>query len=184
MKKAIVTKLIAAMVASHVNTVTSTSAGRLFDAAASLLGLRNSSSFEGEAAMDLQFAAERATQLPPLWHEPPSLAGTALPTNALLLKLARARLDGIPVEQLAYQFHLSLAEMIAAACENARKSTSLNTCALSGGCFQNTLLTSLCATLLRQRGFRVLLHSLTPPNDGAIALGQALFAICKVNLRV
>ncbi|MBR0457651.1 MAG: carbamoyltransferase HypF [Victivallales bacterium] len=171
-------RLIATMVANRINTVLSTSAGRLFDAAAALLGLRNSSSFEGEAAMDLQFAAERASAHSPLWHEDASFTN-CLPTSTLLLKLARARLEGIPIERLAYQFHLSLAEMITSACIHARNTTGLQTCALSGGCFQNTLLTSLCANLLRQNGFHVLLHSLTPPNDGSIALGQVLFALAS-----
>jgi hydrogenase maturation protein HypF len=66
--------------------------------------------------------------------------------------------------------------MIANSCEEARIFSRLNRCALSGGTFQNRLLLDLCVKELKQREFDILLHSLVPPNDGGIALGQALAA--------
>ena len=71
--------------------------------------------------------------------------------------------------------------MIAAACRKVRDRRKRNICALSGGVFQNRLLTELCVKQLRADGFRVLLHSMVPPNDGGIALGQALAATAKLN---
>ena len=65
-------------------------------------------------------------------------------------------------------------------CRNLRKEQGLNTAALSGGVFQNTLLLSLCCEKLRKDGFTVLTHRLVPPNDGGIALGQAVAAMQKL----
>lgn len=125
----------------QVNCVKSTSAGRLFDACAALLGLKGNSSFEGEAAMALEFAAA-------------------------------------DIDSPAYKFHEDLARWTAAACEKARESCRLSTVALSGGVFQNTLLTALTRTHLTAAGFRVLTHRHIPPNDGGISIGQALYGLC------
>ena len=71
---------------------------------------------------------------------------------------------------------MGLSELIAAGCRQAREDTGIETVALSGGCYQNLLLLSLSAEHLRKLGFKVLTHSLIPPNDGGIALGQAVAA--------
>ena len=71
--------------------------------------------------------------------------------------------------------------MIAKTCEAIREGSGLNTCALTGGVFQNRLLTTLCAGLLRAAGFRVLLHGMIPPNDGGIGAGQAFAAMYHLN---
>ncbi|MDO4204769.1 MAG: carbamoyltransferase HypF [Selenomonadaceae bacterium] len=126
---------------NNVNCVKSTSVGRLFDACAAMLGLKGESSFEGEAAMALEFAAA---------HE----------------------------DSPAYRFHESLARWTAAACEKARETTRLSTVALSGGVFQNALLTRLTAALLAESDFRVLTHRQIPANDGGISVGQALHGLC------
>ena len=82
--------------------------------------------------------------------------------------------------QLAYAFHVVLADQIIQGCREAQKRTGLSTVALSGGVFQNQLLVRLCAERLRSLNFKVLLHSLVPPNDGGIALGQAVAAMQKL----
>jgi len=71
---------------------------------------------------------------------------------------------------------VGLAELVTAACERVREERGVNTVALTGGCYQNTLLLGLSAGMLRARGFKVLTHSLVPPNDGGVALGQAVVA--------
>ena len=176
-------KVLLAMVARGVNTVTSTSCGRLFDAASAVLGVRRESTFEGEAATQLQFAAERcpAGERPASWlgaDEAPSTDGEpfVLATDALFGRLVRGRLAGEPVERLAYLFHLGLAELVLAACERVRDKRGVDVVALTGGCYQNTLLLDLTVRRLRERGFTVLTHSLVPPNDGGVALGQAVVA--------
>ncbi len=157
-------KVIAAMLRTNINTVPSTSAGRLFDAVSALLGICRHSTFEGEAAMALQFAAKET--------QPPK--ETAL--EEFLRALPRRRLAGDSVAALAWQFHWTLAEFALCQALAAREQSHCNTVALTGGVFQNTLLVRMAKQRLEQNGFRVLLHSLVPPNDGGIALGQALYA--------
>ncbi len=177
-------RVVLAMVGRGVNTVTSTSAGRLFDAASAVLGVRRVSTYEGEAATHLQFAAERCPEecrvsqvLAP--DERLSMGddgGCVLRSDLLFARLVEGRLAGRPVEELAYAFHLGLAELVVAACEWARAQTGVPAAALTGGCYQNLLLLDLSVRGLRECGFEVLTHSLVPPNDGGVALGQAVVA--------
>ncbi len=180
-------KVQAVMADRRLNSVFSTSAGRLFDAVSAILGFRRESTFEGEASMALEFAAAawRDAHGPvaagmPEWAPPPVAAENqllVLDTDALFHSLAAARLQGGCPERLAYEFHIGLARRIAAGCVALRERTKLTVCALSGGVFQNKLLLELCVKILRENNFRVLLHSLVPPNDGGIALGQAAAAM-------
>lgn len=171
----------------RLNGVTSTSAGRLFDGVSAMLGIRLASTFEGEASMALQFAAERAAARGSIPPEPDTdllreeNGFLYMTTDTLAEKLLRRRLDGEDPETLAWRFHDGLAARIAAACTAARDRTGVNTASLSGGVFQNTLLMDLTAARLRKLGFRLLTHRLIPPNDGGIALGQAVYAMEKVN---
>ena len=86
------------------------------------------------------------------------------------------RLAGNDVDELAYAFHVGLADFVEASCLAAREKTGVGIVALTGGCYQNLLLLDLTVERLRAQGFRVLTHSLLPPNDGGIALGQAVAA--------
>ena len=171
----------------RLNGVTSTSAGRLFDGVSAMLGIRLASTFEGEASMALQFAAERAAARGSIPPEPDTdllreeNGFLYMTTDTLAEKLLRRRLDGEDPETLAWRFHDGLAARIAAACAAARDRTGVNTAALSGGVSQNTLLMDLTAARLRKLGFRLLTHRLIPPNDGGIALGQAVYAMEKLN---
>ena len=179
------------MADKKLNSVVSTSAGRLFDGAAALLGIRKASTFEGEAATALQFAAEKYVKEPetdqdmsgyhqgacissPDWLSPSEEeGGLVLQTDLLFGDLLERRLKGEDPGRLAWIFHRHLADMIIRACIRIRERTGLMTCALSGGVFQNTLLLGMVQEGLEKEGFKVLIHSLVPPNDGGIALGQA-----------
>ena len=165
----------------QINSVLSTSAGRLFDGVSAILGICRASTFEGQASMALQFAAETWEKE----HPQPAVQPMAplhgkerllLPTGALVQRLLEERRAGGNTGQLAYVFHRDLAAMIAGACLAVREETGLTTAALSGGVFQNRLLLRLCDQTLQQLGFTVLKHSTVPPNDGGIALGQAVYA--------
>lgn len=178
------------MLDRKLNCVPSTSAGRLFDAMSAILGIRKSSTFEGEAATALQFAAEawlekhpdRAEAFQPCPALERDASGALVPqTDSLVRDIVRARLDGSDPGLLAYHFHAALAAMIAETCKAIRTESGLTACALTGGVFQNRLLTVLCANLLRDAGFRVLLHGMIPPNDGGIGAGQALAAMHHLN---
>lgn len=172
----------------RLNGVFSTSAGRLFDGVSAILGVRLVSTFEGEASTALQFAAERfeASGKPmpvrtiPMFSENDS-GQMRLATDRLVEEILHRRLSGADPDELAYWFHDGLSAQIAAACVRSREQTGVNTVALSGGVFQNVLLLRLTAERLRREGFRVLTHRLIPPNDGGIALGQAVYAMQKIN---
>ena len=184
------------------NTTISTSAGRLFDAVSALLGIRRISTYEGEAAVYLQFAAEAAEKagksaqadaLLARWkadgtlQAPPTESAITitddrflLASNSLFRHLLQHRLQKEPIDLLALAFHRGLAAAIRDACKNAREMTGCSTAALTGGVFQNTLLLRLTQRELEDEGFRVLHHSMIPTNDGGIAVGQALFAMQRL----
>ena len=181
------------------HTTISTSAGRLFDAVSALLGIRRISTYEGEAAVYLQFAAEAAEKagksaqadaLLARWKADGTLqvplAESAititdgrflLTSNDLFCHLLQYRLQNVSSDILSLAFHRGLTIAIRDACKNAREMTGCSTAALTGGVFQNTLLLRLTQNALEKDGFHVLHHSMIPPNDGGIAVGQALFAM-------
>ncbi len=191
-------RMLRLMAEKGINTVDCTSVGRLFDAVSAILGLCRASSFEGEAAMRLQFAAERGLQEQGLDRDdfgaalarlaarvPDEWVGELLSsekgpvqaaTGTLVADMVRRRLCGEAVAVLALRFHAVLCAMLVAVCEKIREQSGLNCCALSGGAFQNRLLLAASDRLLRDRGFRVLTHSMVPANDGGLALGQAVIA--------
>ena len=168
------------MLERNINTVVSTSMGRLFDGISAILGVRKSSTFEGEAATTLQFRAQTARCGPNTWEEA-LLDGEenrfCLNTPALVRYLITRRLKGDDVCKLAFRFHEALAEMSLAACLRIRERTGVNTAALTGGCFQNRLLLSLTEDRLKAHGFHTLTHRLIPPNDGGLCLGQAVYGM-------
>ena len=177
--------LLENMARTGVNSIRSTSAGRLFDAVSAILGVRRSSTFEGEASTALMFEAERY-----LKKENRSVEDYIKScritdydevrfddTNRLAAYIAGEYLKGAGRDELAFRFHLKLAEYIAETCERLCSETGLGTTALSGGVFQNKLLLGLVDGKLSKAGIRVLRHSLIPPNDGGICVGQALAGI-------
>ena len=190
-------RLYEQMAAKRINSVDSTSAGRLFDGVSAILGIRLSSTFEGEAATVLEFAAEAYEEAEDAARLERDMAEIlekdmrlstleeregrfVLPTQYLVQYIIEEKLQNTPSERLAYVFHGILARQILAGCREAAAQTGLSTCALSGGVFQNQLLLKLCEEKLKKEGFRVLRHSLLPPNDGGIALGQAVAAMAKI----
>ena len=137
------------MLGNNINTVKSTSAGRLFDAVSAVLGIKSASTFEGEASMALQFAAERAEaqgiSLAPYEGRLMNIDEEQfeLCTDTLLMELAARSLADQDTDQLAYFFHKALADMIVIACCYQRTRCDVNVVALSGGVFHNILLLRL-----------------------------------------
>ena len=171
------------MAQKNINSVLSTSCGRLFDAVSAILGIRRASTFEGEASTALMYHAELFEKenkgIVPNYNKYDKLLSNdgRLNTSEYAASLAERRLNGGDKNALAYEFHAVLADMAAAACGEVRKRTNINICALSGGVFQNRLLVRLVKQRLEEKDFKVLLHSLVPPNDGGLALGQAAVKI-------
>lgn len=174
------------MLGNNINTVKSTSAGRLFDAVSAVLGIKSASTFEGEASMALQFAAERAEvqgiSLAPYEGRLMNIDEEQfeLCTDTLLMELAARSLADQDTDQLAYFFHKALADMIVIASCYQRTRCEVNVVAISGGVFQNLLLLKLVDDGLEREGFKVLKHGVVPTNDGGIALGQAAAGIAAL----
>jgi hydrogenase maturation protein HypF len=154
------------------NSVVSTSCGRLFDAVSAVLGICRSQSFEGEASMGLQFAAERYMKRKKNQGEDtsPEIHSTA----ELFYRIVDEKLRGKDSGELAYFFHKELAKITVDEAVQIMEESGCETVALSGGCFQNTLLLALTKSGLEEKGFTVLTAHEVPPNDGGISLGQCL----------
>ena len=177
-----------AMADRKLNAVLSTSVGRLFDAVSAILGIKHKSSFEGEASMALEFAAEAYEQkdheqkqnekIDPLVYEEDG--HVILNTQLLVQRIVEAKLRGADSGRLAYWFHEILAEQITAVCVEARNVSGRQKAVLSGGVFQNRLLLRLTEERLTEEGFEVLRHRMVPPNDGGIAVGQAAYGMAQL----
>jgi hydrogenase maturation protein HypF len=159
--------LMTGMVMTGLHAPLTSSAGRLFDAVAALLDLRQRVSFEGEAAMALEFAAqgENAEPYPfTLRDERPRLLDWAPMVEALLADLTGGQDRGL----IAARFHQTLVEMILAVARAVGEKSVL----LTGGCFQNVRLLEATIARLEAEGFHPYWHQQVPPNDGGISLGQ------------
>ncbi|MDZ7370976.1 MAG: carbamoyltransferase HypF, partial [candidate division KSB1 bacterium] len=162
--------LLRQMLARGVNCPPSSGVGRLFDGAAALLGLRLRSSFEGQAAMALEWRAVDGVKdhYPfELLQGSPAIVDWRPMLDALLQDMEK----GQDIALMAAKFHNTLAEMI---CRTAEE-FSMQKVVLSGGVFQNVRLLTEAAARLEQRGFRPYWHQRIPPNDGGIAAGQLIF---------
>jgi hydrogenase maturation protein HypF len=170
---------VVSMARTGVSAPPTSSAGRLFDAVASLLGVRDVVSYEGQAAIDLEHAADPGEQ----GRYPVPLTGEIVEVTGLIRGLAEDLARGVPVEVLSARFHNSLAAAVVSTCLALRGRHGLDTVALSGGVFQNSLLVTRCLDGLEAAGFRVLTHRQVPPNDGGISLGQAAVASALLRAR-
>jgi hydrogenase maturation protein HypF len=166
-------QLLRSMLKQNLNCPRSSSMGRLFDAVAALAGIRGQPGFEGQAAMELEFAAgSGAAGIPWSFAWTESMGALVAGPGPLLEDLLRDRKSGVDPSVLAQHFHASLAELALAWARHAGVGHVL----LTGGCFQNALLTGLVTERLQSAGFQVHRHRLLPPNDGAISAGQAVIA--------
>ena len=161
-----------------------TSMGRLFDAVAALCGLPVRVSYEGQAAIELEVAADRAERgaypmpaVPGPHHEVSMVLDARETVRALTADADR----GVGTPVLAARFHNGLAQATASACSEAAANRGIDTVVLSGGVFQNRLLLERTASALADRGLRVLVPERLPPNDGGIAYGQAAVAASRMS---
>lgn len=154
------------------------SAGRLFDAIASLIGLRDTSRFEAQAAMELEAIADATTER----SYPVEVDERAEPwwidCGPMIRAIAEDISAGRSSSEIAAAFHNAVRDIFVVGAEHARDQTGISLVALSGGVFQNVRLVNAASTALVERGFTPLLHRLVPPNDGGLALGQAWVAAC------
>ena len=166
----------------RLNAPKASSMGRLFDAAAAVLGVRLESAFEGQAAMELEAVAHDGDfeTLPfPVMREPGALP--VLDPVPLLAALAAERARGVPVGELAARFHATLAHALTVLAAELCALRTLDTVALGGGCFQNARLLSAVRRGLEDADLRVLTPLALGPNDGAISYGQAVVAAARIS---
>lgn len=168
--------LVRQALAKRINAPLSSSCGRLFDAVAALLGIRSTVSFEGQAAMELEMLADPGAIQAYPYAVDDSSGRLIFDHRPLIKSLVEANRGGELVAVSAGRFHSTLAVMVEEVCSRLRQQTGLQVAVLSGGVFQNALLTSLVQERLTASGFEVLTHSLVPPNDGGLSLGQAVVA--------
>jgi hydrogenase maturation protein HypF len=152
-----------------VNAPLASGMGRLFDAVAALLGVRESVSYEGQAAIELEWLAGQIKAEPYRC----AVADGTIAGHELVRAAFDDLTEGRPRGEIAAAFHEGVASAAALACELAREP---RTVVLAGGSFQNTRLLSSTARRLERLGFEVLRHRLVPPNDGAVSYGQAAIA--------
>ena len=169
-------RLVCQAMIKRINTPLTSSCGRLFDAVASIIGLRQVVSFEGQAAMELEMLADpgQSSAYPyRLLHQDGQVI---CDPSQMIESIANDHLSGVVGSRIAGRFHLSLAMMIEEVCDQLQQQTGLKQVVLSGGVFQNSLLTEMLVPRLEKADLTVLTHTLVPPNDGGLAFGQAVVA--------
>jgi hydrogenase maturation protein HypF len=174
------------MIQRQFNTPMASSAGRLFDAVASLVGLRQEVRYEGQAAVELEWLAEKAStggsypveileEVPADGATPVLVVDSRAIVRAILHDLERSP----DRPRIARRFHWTIVEMVAEVCGRIRQREGLDRVVLSGGVFLNGLLTTEVVRRLTGEGFAVYRHQLVPPNDGGLSLGQLAVAASR-----
>ncbi|MFD5017030.1 carbamoyltransferase HypF [Streptomyces chartreusis] len=171
-------RLLQRQLERDLNCVPTSSMGRLFDAVSSLAGVCHRAGYEAQAAVELEAAALEAPADDPIAYA--FALGGGEPVRAdsapVIAAIVRDLREGHTAATVAARFHRGVAGLVHALCRRARERHGLDTVALTGGVFANTLLSSACAAALREDGFTVLRHRLVPPGDGGLALGQLMVA--------
>jgi hydrogenase maturation protein HypF len=172
-------RLLASMLEKGVRSPITSSAGRLFDAAAALIDLRQRVSFEGQAAMELEFIADPVASgsypfaITPAAEDPDLLE---IDWQPLLEAMLEDSQRGVDTGIIAGRFHNALVDALVAVAESVGEPRV----ALTGGCFQNRMLTERAARRLRKTGLDVIIHHQVPANDGGISLGQVAIAAAQL----
>ena len=160
---------------NKINTIPTSSMGRLFDAVASLAGVRQTITYEGQAAIELEALTVTGAEGAYSFH----YSGGEIDAAPVIQSVVEDVLKGCSPAIIGARFHDAVADLILQVGVDLRKRTSINQIALSGGVFQNVTLLELAVRRLENAGFEVLTHNKVPPNDGGLALGQAVIAAGK-----
>ncbi len=174
------TEVILRQIETGVNTPLTSSCGRLFDAVSSLLDLRDSISYEAQAAIELEMMAEPSHKKRYECVLREEDAQIIVDTRDIIRAVLDDLKNHVSIPVIAGKFHNSVAWFIGEVSKGIRDKTGLNKVVLSGGVFQNRLLLVKTLDILRKIKFEVFYHRVIPTNDGGIALGQSVIAACKV----
>ncbi|OPX46227.1 carbamoyltransferase HypF [Ruminiclostridium hungatei] len=166
------------MLERKLNCPETSSMGRLFDAVSAILGIKTDISYEGQAAVELEYyASDMAAKPYEVVLETGPAGSFTVRTDAIITQLVQELEAGKSLESVASSFHATVARIVLKGCLEIRNIRKLNRVVLSGGVFQNLTLLAMSTELLENGGFEVHMHSQVPANDGGIALGQAIMAI-------
>lgn len=171
------------MIERGINSPLTSSCGRVFDAVAALIGVRSRISYEGQAAIELEALAERGTPSAPYPYRVQGADCHRLELSPMFAAICADLAGGRPTADIARAFHRTVAQAVRDLCERIRQESGAARVVLSGGVFQNRLLTEEVALLLADGGFDTYCHRLVPPNDGGLALGQAVIAGRRIEPR-
>jgi hydrogenase maturation protein HypF len=171
-------RLVSRLVERGLNTPPTSSAGRLFDAVAAIVGVPGSrrTTYEGQAAVELELAASGPVSQGYPFRLRPEGEGWVVETSQIVGGVVEDLLAEKPTATIGSRFHRTMAEVVAAGCERIRETGGGSAVALSGGTFQNLLLVGQVLELLAGKGFVVYRHRRVPTNDGGLSLGQAVLA--------
>ncbi|MFM8705750.1 MAG: carbamoyltransferase HypF, partial [Planctomycetia bacterium] len=158
----------------NLNCVATSSMGRLFDGVAALAGVKQSITYEAEAAMNLEALAGAAEESGAYRFAVGGGAPVRIGWQGVVRQIAADAVAGVSAQAIAARFHRGVAETIAEACGRLRAEGAGNAVGLTGGVFQNAVLVRQAIDALHRAGFEVLCHERVPANDGGLALGQAV----------
>ena len=171
-------RILKQQIDKKLNTPLTSSMGRLFDAVASFIGIRNEVTYEAQAAIEMEVIAKRfvSNAKPYPYRMEETNGGRLIRLKELLSAIVQDVRANESVGMMGARFHKTIAEITVEICRQARETANLNEVALSGGVWQNQILLDLVRDGLRQNGFVVYFHQQVPSNDGGLALGQAVIA--------
>ena len=168
--------IIEKMIDKNINSPLTSSCGRLFDAASSLIGIRDEISYEGQAAMELESFCASGIKERYEFSTYKEEEKFIIDPREIFIDIIADLKKGLAKKVMAAKFHNTVAEFTLNLCGKIRENTGINEIALSGGVFQNKYLTEKVVFLLEDKGFKVYIQRKVPPNDGGISLGQAVVA--------
>jgi hydrogenase maturation protein HypF len=171
-------EILVTMMDKKINCPETSSLGRLFDAVASMIGLRNRVAFEGQAAMELEMIVDNAESghYDFFWKDDHT---KEIATTPIIKGVVQDMENGVSNSIISARFHNTLIHLFDRLCCDLRKSTGIGQVAMSGGVFQNHRLLAGLGQALEKSGFDVITHRLVPANDGGISLGQAVVAAAQ-----
>lgn len=170
---------VRSMIERGINTIPTSACGRLFDAVAAIIGVRQEVNFEAQAAIELEMSAVSGIES----AYPFEISGDEpwqIDLRPAIESIVGDVLAGKPTGYIAAAFHNTVAAIVVEVCGRLRTAEGIDRVCLSGGTFQNLYLLERAVAGLRGRGFEVYLHAKVPPNDGGIALGQAMIANASI----
>lgn len=173
--------MVYALLQKAVHSPLTSSAGRLFDAVSALLGIQSTVYYEGQAAIELESLARQHGMEPYQYTIDSSIQPFTVRVKGIIAGIVKDIIQSKPIAEIAGRFHQTMACLVKEACDTMRCNTGLSKVILSGGVFQNMNLLTRTVHLLEINGFQVFIHHQVPPNDGGIALGQAVMAMRQLN---